>query len=166
MSLTDVGNNIQVDFALTPGYAIDGIFLNYDFLNGPAIGPSLTYSTFPAGVLSNLVQADGYTTAGFFDLQFTNGGNALPSSGTLSLNGGLTNIDPSLFTLNTFNDTYPFDIYAALLLDGGPLLGSKWVFASTVECATAPVPEPSTLLLLGGGLAGLAGMTWRRRKNG
>jgi len=47
-------------------------------------------------------------------------------------------------------------------LDGGGLDGIRMFVDSA---PTVPVPEPSTIMLLGSGLAGLGGMAWRRGRN-
>ena len=168
MSLTDDGNNIQVEFDLTSGYNITRIYLNYDFASGPTL-TSLTLSNSSSSTIAfnpNGVNVDGYNvlgnSAGFFDIELLTP-SGFSSSGTLS--SGLNDLDPSLFAVPSLGDDFAtYDIYAALFIDGGITGGTRWIFASTVECA--PVPEPSTMLLLGAGLAGLAGVTWRRRKNG
>jgi hypothetical protein len=154
MSLTDDGNNIQVEFAgdLT-NYSIAAIWLNYDFGSGPSLTNLTLASTWTANIDENGINADGYFSAGNFDIQINTSG--VPNGILSSVS---TDLDPSLFAVPNNND-----LYAALWIRSSTL-GDRFIFASTAECA--PVPEPSTLLLLGAGLACLAGVTWRRRKNG
>ena len=71
----------------------------------------------------------------------------------------------------TFPPPPPLVMQVGTLLENGdfqeiPNLGLGPMISSFQVRSDAPesVPEPSTLLLLGGPLAGLLGMTWRRRR--
>lgn len=53
---------------------------------------------------------------------------------------------------------------SAIFSDSGSPLTQTWGFDNISGGATAPVPEPATMLLFGTGIAGLAGSRLRRRK--
>jgi hypothetical protein len=172
IELTDNGDSVDIEFNLTnPSDPTDvlkiGLFvLNYD---DAKFSNSTDFSVLGFDVLvdENDVQADGYTD-GFFDLQ-------IPDVGTLNDFEPFTIYQLSALGFNLSPDDFAFldtsgELFAALHIQGidaGPFAnggdGSLWVGAT--GGGPPPIPEPSTLLLLGGGLLGLA-LYGRKRMNG
>ena len=156
IEITDNGNSVDIEVDLIGGGDLKALsfYLNYDdaaFENDPfTILPSVS-------VDENDQQANGYTL-GFFDLKIPATGNLgfEPFTGTLSLAG--VNLDPEDFN---FLDSGG-NLFAAVHIGSiGENDDSLWVGAGN---GTPPIPEPGTILLLGGGLLGLALYGKRRMK--
>ena len=156
IEITDNGNSVDIEVDLIGGGDLKALsfYLNYDdaaFENDPfTILPSVS-------VDENDQQANGYTL-GFFDLKIPATGNLgfEPFTGTLSLVG--FDLDPEDFN---FLDSGG-NLFAAVHIGSiGENDDSLWVGAGN---GTPPIPEPGTILLLGGGLLGLALYGKRRMK--
>ncbi len=112
--------------------------------------------SFPGGKL--FVHAVGT----FFNANVTAlpGQSIVTPAGTVFTGGSASNYDFSTFFFAGLISDTPFDVATF----GAALFSSSFNVDNLTFGSPAAVPEPSSVLLLGTGLAALAGAIWRRRR--
>lgn len=125
------------------GLDVEGMPAPSGAINSVAVAP-VKPRMLNGGVFSARIEFD----QGTVDLFLSNAGSGFPE--TLLLHGVVPDFNP-------FDGFFGF---------GGSGMGSSTITVDNFQVAIPanPVPEPSTLLLLGSGLAGLAGCAWRSHR--
>jgi hypothetical protein len=172
------------------GYSLGEVFtvnqnINVDFLGYYAVGgnPSTLTENHAVAIYDasgNLVTSSIVNSASGFTDDFQN--FAFSSISTVELFAGQTYV---IDGASGFVDPYAFDDNGFSVSAPISLLGDNWTFGSNDSftgttmigdvsdgywgpnfgyAAAAPTPEPSSLLLLGSGLVGFAGMLRRKLK--
>ncbi len=146
---------LQVDVSALAGFTINNAYLTFDLLNGSHDTQNVTFSSFDAnGILGhfwNITAIDTQTSA---------------IKGLSSNSVDVTNL--------LTNRLATGDNWFGLHLQGTDAY--QWSYTSNiynpdsahmrlvVDYGTAPVPEPTTMLLFGTGLVGLLGNKIRKKK--
>lgn len=162
-SASDIDTALNVNFNSLIGVA-EGSYIYQDF--SVTAGSSISFDyLFLTNELENSLTNDmGIVSLSY--LPFT--GSVSPVASTYS---ALVNSTVGGYDLMTGVQTYTFDVLASgtarlgfAILDVGDAEVQSSLYLDNVSVASAPVPEPATILLFGAGLAGLIGFKRRREK--
>jgi len=166
ITLTLVGNAIQVDISLLPGNRIVNTGFDasvaFNFTGTGQIGVTGlpgTYTLVNSGNPSS-IGMDGFGTFEYGVLFNTQGGGAGTDSSltfTVTRVGGFA----SVFELMQLSTNPPGSFQSPWAVD---IICDSCGPATGVVGTTGPIPEPTTMLLLGSGLAGLAAGLRKRFK--
>jgi len=120
-------------------------------LQGPAIGGNFTLNFFQV------------SPAGSASLVATLSGNVGFNTGIATITFTTTSVNIGGFTY-TVNPSYTIAL-PVTGVGGGAGTGTTTIQGTVTGGATSNVPEPASMLLLGSGIAGLAGALRRKRKH-